>query len=90
VFGSNVILPAGLEGDLPASRRISRVQHMQLARRSRRRLGERLTLIEPIPHEDVRGFTFSDLFLDRRGWPDLMRRGHAATREALAPFRRRR
>jgi NTE family protein len=88
VFGLNVALPSGLEGDLPSSRRISRVQHMELARRSRRRLGASLTLIEPIPQEDVRGFTFSDLFLDRRGWPDLMRRGYSAAVEALAPFRR--
>jgi NTE family protein len=59
-------------------------------RRSRRRLGESLTLIEPIPHEDLHGFAFYDLFLDRRRWPDLMRRGYEATTEALAPFRRRR
>jgi NTE family protein len=90
VFGLNLSLPAGLEGDLVDARRISRVQQMELARTSRRRLGERLTLIEPIPQEDARGFTFSDLFLDRRGWPDLMRAGHSAAREALAPFRGRR
>jgi NTE family protein len=90
VFGLNLTLPAGLEGDLPASRRISKVQHLELARTSQRRLGERLTLIEPIPVEDVRGFTFSDLFLDRRRWPELMRSGYSAASEALAPFRKRR
>jgi hypothetical protein len=47
-------------------------------------------LIEPIPHNELHGFAFYDLFLDRRRWPDLMRRGYAATVEALAPFRRRR
>jgi NTE family protein len=84
VFGLNVVLPPGFEGEMRGGGRLSRVQHVELARRSRRRLGERLTLIEPIPHTDVRGFAFSDLFLDRRRWPDLMRRGYTAAREAMA------
>lgn len=100
VFGLNVMLPPGLEGEdisgwegrpagvLDASRQLRLAQHTELARRSRRRLGESLSLIEPIPHEDLHGFAFYDLFLDRRRWPDLMRRGYAATVEALAPFRR--
>jgi NTE family protein len=88
VFGLNLVLPPGLEGDLAESRRISTVRHVELARRSQRRLGESLTLIEPIPDGDVRGFTFSDLFFDRRGWPDLMRRGYSAAAQALAPFTR--
>jgi NTE family protein len=102
VFGLNVMLPPGLEGEdiagweerpggvLDASRQLRLAQHTELARRSRRRLGESLTLIEPIPHEELHGFAFYDLFLDRRRWPDLMRRGYEATVEALAPFRRRR
>jgi NTE family protein len=90
VFGLNVVLPPGLEGDPWSARRVSRVRQLELARRSRSRLGESLSLIEPIPPGDVRGFAFSDLFLDRRRWPDLMRRGHSAAVEALAPFRSRR
>jgi predicted acylesterase/phospholipase RssA len=102
VFGLNVMLPPGLEGEdikgwegrtggvLDASRQLRLAQHTELARRSRRRLGESLTLIEPIPHDDLHGFAFYDLFLDRRRWPDLMRRGYEATTEALAPFRRKR
>ncbi|MEA2422369.1 MAG: hypothetical protein QOF55_1468 [Thermoleophilaceae bacterium] len=102
VFGLNVLLPPGLEGEdisgwegraggvLDASRQLRLAQHTELARRSRRRLGERLTLIEPIPHDELHGFAFYDLFLDRRRWPDLMRRGYESTTEALAPFRRRR
>jgi hypothetical protein len=98
----NVMLPPGLEGEdisgwegrtgglLDASRQLRLAQHTELARRSRRRLGESLTLIEPIPHDELHGFAFYDLFLDRRRWPDLMRRGYEATVEALAPFRRRR
>jgi NTE family protein len=89
VFGMNVALPPGLDADERSARQIGRVRQMELARRSRARLGESLTLIEPIPQEDVRGLSFSDLFLDRRRWPDLMRRGYAAAVEALAPFRSR-
>jgi predicted acylesterase/phospholipase RssA len=62
--------------------------HHPDARRSRRRLGESLTLIEPIPDDELHRFAFYDLFLDRRRWPDLMRRGYSAAVEALAPFRR--
>ena len=102
VFGLNVLLPKGLEGEdisgwegrtggvLDASRQLRLAQHLELARRSRRRLGESLTLIEPIPHDDLHGFAFYDLFLDRRRWPDLMRRGYESTVAALEPFRRRR
>jgi NTE family protein len=102
VFGLNVMLPPGLEGEdisgwegrtggvLDASRQLRLAQHTELARRSRRRLGESLTLIEPIPIGELHGFAFYDLFLDRRRWPGLMGRGYAATVEALAPFRRRR
>ena len=100
VFGLNVLLPHGLEGEdisgwegrtggvLDASRQLRLAQHLELARRSRRRLGESLTLIEPIPHDDLHGFAFYDLFLDRGRWPDLMRRGYESTVAALEPFRR--
>jgi hypothetical protein len=49
-------------------------------------------LIEPITPPDARGysFSFSDLFLDRRRWPELMRLGYTSAVEALAPFARRR
>ena len=83
VFGLNFAPPR-------ASRDVADVRKAELARRSRARLGESLTLIEPISEVDVRGSAFSELFLDRRRWPDLMRRGYQATREALAPFRSRR
>ena len=101
VFGLNVLLPTGLENDdisgweagrlpiLDISRRIASGGHLELARRSRRALGDRLTLIEPADPEDVHGFAFYDVFLDRRRWPDMIRRGHAAAIEALAPFRAR-
>ena len=101
VFGLNVILPPGLEagddisgwekrtgGLLDASRQVSMGGHLELARRSKRRLGDKLTLIEPARDDDARGWAFYDVFLDRRRWPELIRRGYDATVEALEPFRR--
>jgi len=99
VFGLNVMLPRGLEADdisgweqrraglLDASRQIAMGGHLELARRSKRRLGERLTLVEPVEDDLLQGWAFYDVFLDRRRWPDLMRRGYDATTEALEPFR---
>ena len=99
VFGMNVLLPPGLEaggsngkdgiGILDAGRQIALGSHLEIARRSRRRLGRKLTLVEPVEPGDTRGVAFYDLFIDRRRWPELMRRGYEATVEALAPFRRR-
>jgi predicted acylesterase/phospholipase RssA len=101
VFGLNVLLPPGLEGDavdgsdagrmslLDLSRRIAAGGHLELARRNLRRLGDRVTLIEPLAPAETRGAAFYDLFLDRRRWPELMRRGYESTVEALAPFRAR-
>ena len=101
VFGLNVLLPSGLEGDelggmdagrlslVDLARRISTGGHLELARRNRRRLGDRLTLIEPLDAGESRGAAFYDLFLDRRRWPELVRRGYDATVEALRPFRAR-
>jgi hypothetical protein len=62
---------------------------LELARRTRRRLGDRLTLVEPVPYEGLRGMSFYELFLDRRDWPALIRSGYRATVEALQPLRRR-
>src|SRR4051794_36520006 len=66
---------------------VESAQRAELARRSRERLGESLSLIEPIPPEELHGSAFYDLFLDRRRWPDLMRRGYSAAAAALDPFR---
>lgn len=77
---------SGLGRDPGSTHPISRVQQVEIARRSQSRLGESLTLIEPIPDRDVYGFRFSELFLDRRRWPELMRNGYSAAREALAAF----
>jgi NTE family protein len=99
VFGLNVLLPPGLEGEdisgwdrqraglIAAGRQLGRASHIELARRAKRRLGQRLTLIEPVDLDEVSGLNFYDLFLDRSRWPDIMRRGYEATMEALEPFR---
>jgi NTE family protein len=100
VFGLNVLLPPGLEGEdisgwergrvggmLKAGRQLGRASHIELARRAKHRLGDRLTLIEPVELDEVTGLNFYDLFLDRRRWPELMRRGYEATHAALEPFR---
>ncbi|HKP91495.1 MAG TPA: patatin-like phospholipase family protein [Thermoleophilaceae bacterium] len=99
VFGLNVLLPPGLQGDaidgvdarrmslIDLSRRIAAGGHLELARRNLRRLGEAVTLIEPVEPGETRGAAFYDLFLDRRRWPELMRRGHEAALDALEPFR---
>jgi NTE family protein len=84
VFAVDVTPPGGDD------RRLDLAQRRELTRRSRRRLGESLTLIEPIPGEELHGSPFYDLFLDRRRWPDLMRRGYSAAVSALAPFNGRR
>ena len=55
-----------------------------------RRLGGRLTLVEPLPRERRRPMSFYELFLDRRDWPDLIGAGYRAATDALAPLRRRR
>ena len=99
VFGLNVLLPPGLEGEdisgwdrrrtgvIAAGRQLGRASHIELARRAKRRLGDRMTLIEPVALDEVSGLNFYDLFLDRRRWPDIMRRGYEATNAALEPFR---
>jgi NTE family protein len=101
VFGMNVALPPGLEGEhipgwegrstgvLDASRQLQVANQLELARRSRRRLGDKLTLIEPLDYAELRGAAFYELFLDRRRWPRLMRQGYDAAVEALRPFHRR-
>jgi hypothetical protein len=70
-----------------AGRQLGRASHIELARRAKRRLGDRLTLIEPVDLDEVTGLNFYDLFLDRRRWPDIMRRGYEATVAALEPMR---
>ncbi len=96
VFGVNLMLPTGFEprditgwqdrtgGILEASRQLQQGYHLELARRAKERLGEKLTLIEPVEASETRGTSFYDLFIDRSHWPRLMRQGLESAREALA------
>jgi len=97
-FGINFMLPPGFQaedltgwqthrlGVLRASRQLQQGYHLELARRSARQLGDRLTLIDPIDYRLLRGVSFYDLFIDHRHWPELIRQGYLATRRALLDF----
>ena len=97
-FGINFMLPKRFQaedvtgwqthrlGVLQASRQLQQGYHLELARRSRRALGDRLTLIDPIDYRLLRGVSFYDLFIDRRRWPELIRHGYLETRRALGAF----
>ena len=97
-FAINVMLPKRFQaedvtgwqahrmGVLRASRQLQQGYHLELARRSQRQLGDRLTLVDPIDHKLLRGVSFYDLFIDRRRWGELIRQGYRATRRALDCF----
>jgi len=95
VIGTNCYLPPGFEGMaigdwheqpwsvLRASGQLRYAVYLELARDHVRRLGDRLELLHPVPHAEVRGAHFYETFLDRQAWPRYMRDGHAVAREAL-------
>jgi NTE family protein len=99
VFGVNLMLPKGFEprdirgwpartgGLLEASRQLQQGYHLELARRARDKLGDKLTLIEPISETETRGVSFYDLFLDRSQWPRLIRQGYHEASQVLQSFR---
>jgi NTE family protein len=100
VVGVNTILPRGFEGEdisgwtertmgfMTASRQISYAGHLELARRSARRLGRKLILIDPVDHGEVHGWRFYDLFIDRRKWPRLILQGYEHATRVLDRYRR--
>jgi NTE family protein len=99
VVGVNFMLPRGLEpkditgwpdrlgGLFEASRQLQQGYHLELARRARAQLGERLTMIDPVEDSELHGTSFYDLFLDRAHWPRLIRQGYDAATEALDSIR---
>ena len=101
VVGVNFMLPANFEpkditgwpdrlgGLFEASRQLQQGYHLELARRARTQLGERLTLIDPVEDSELHGTSFYDLFLDRSHWPRLIRQGYDAATEALDRLRER-
>jgi NTE family protein len=100
VIGVNTILPRGFEGEdisgwtertmgfLTAGRQISYAGHLELARRSARRLGRKLILIDPVDFTEVHGWRFYDLFIDRRKWPRLIMQGYEHATRVLDRHRR--
>jgi NTE family protein len=100
VVGVNTILPRGFEGEdisgwsdrsmgfVAASRQISYAGHLELARRSARRLGRKLILIDPVDYTEVHGWRFYDLFIDRRKWPRLIMQGYEHATTVLDRYRR--
>jgi NTE family protein len=100
VVGVNTILPRGFEGEdisgwtertmgfMTASRQISYAGHLELARRSARRLGRKLVLIDPVDYNEVHGWRFYDLFIDRREWPRLIMQGYEHATAVLDRYRR--
>jgi NTE family protein len=100
VIGVNTILPRGFEGEdisgwtdrpmgfMTASRQISYAGHLELARRSVRRLGRKLILIDPVDYTEVHGWRFYDLFIDRRKWPRLIMQGYEHATAVLDRYRR--
>ena len=101
VFGVNFMLPAQFEpqditgwerhrlGILRASRQLEQGYHLEFAQRAKRRLGDALTIIDPVDYRELRGVSFYDLFIDRSHWPRLIRQGYEAGTRALDAFRER-
>jgi NTE family protein len=99
VIGVNFMLPKDFEpkditgwqdrlgGLFEASRQLQQGYHLELARRARARLGDNLTLIDPVEDSELHGTSFYDLFLDRSHWPRLIRQGYDAATEALDAIR---
>jgi hypothetical protein len=57
--------------------------HLELAREHMRCLGDKLVLLHPVAHEEVRGARLYRSFLDRSAWPRYMRQGYEHARAAL-------
>ncbi len=95
VFGINSYLPERFAGVdlsgwydqrwaiLQAAGQLRYATYLELAREHVRALGSRLVLLQPVPHDEVRGAHFYETFLDRSRWPRYMRAGYDATRHAL-------
>ena len=99
VFGINFMLPPQFDppditgwkdtpmGVLIASRQAEQGFQLEFAHRSRRALGERLTVIDAADHHLLRGPAFYDIFIDRSRWPELIRGGYERTTRALDALR---
>jgi NTE family protein len=99
VFAINFMLPPQLEpeditgwqsqrmGILKASRQAEQAFQLEIAQRTRKRLGDKLTVIDASDHRLLRGPDFYDLFIDRSRWPALIRAGYERATRALDALR---
>jgi NTE family protein len=99
VIGLNFMLPHDFEpqeitgwderpmGLMTASRQVQQGAFLELARRQRDELGEKLTLLTPVDPALLHGVSFYDLFIDRSKWPEMMRAGYDAASRALDRWR---
>jgi NTE family protein len=95
VIGVNTILPPRFEGEdisgwserpfgfMTATRQLSHAGHLELARRTKKRLGRKLILIDPIDYSELHGWRFYDVFIDRRKWPRLIMQGYEHAKRVL-------
>ena len=95
VLGVNSYCPPDFDGEdigawrersfgvLHASGQLRWCVYLELARENARLLGDRLTLIHPVPYDEVRGTRFYESFVDRSRWPEFMRMGYRAAHDAL-------
>jgi NTE family protein len=101
VVGINCYLPADFTGEdvsgwrsrnfaiMRASKQLRWSGMIALAREQARLAGDRLVLLQPVSHSEVRGAKFYDLFLDRTRWPDFARSGRGSARAALLDLEQR-
>jgi len=99
VFAVNFMLPPQLQPDdisgwqdhrmgvLIASRQAEQGFQLEFAHRTKRLLGDKMTVIDAADHRLLRGPAFYDLFMDRSRWPDLIREGYERATRALDAFR---
>jgi predicted acylesterase/phospholipase RssA len=99
LIGMNVIMPAGFRGEdvsgwldrpgaiLRTSRQLYHLHWLELARRQLEQVGDRFTLLEPLPYSEIYGSKFFEVFVDNRAWPEIILKAYAHTRERLAALR---
>jgi NTE family protein len=99
VFAINFMLPPQFEppdisgwqnraiGIVFASRQAEQGFQVEIARRTRRAFGDRMTIIDANDHRLLRGPAFYDIFIDRSRWPQLIREGYERTTRALDALR---
>jgi NTE family protein len=98
VVAVNGFYPPGFAGDdatgwrdrrwsiLYAASQVRTCQHIELARHNLDRLRREtdVVMVDPVPHDKVRGIGFYRQFLDNSEWPAFMQAGRDATLAALS------